>query len=52
MARKQYKEAAKTAVIIANQEQVNGNYKIAHELLFSLYQVLKFKSNDKNLHTY
>lgn len=39
MARKQYKEAAKTAVIIANQEQINGNYRVAHELLFSLYQV-------------
>jgi len=26
MARKQYKEAAKTAIIIANEEQVNGTY--------------------------
>jgi len=26
MARKQYKEAAKTAIIIANEEQVNGIY--------------------------
>lgn len=24
MARKQYKEAAKTAIIIANEEQING----------------------------
>lgn len=26
MARKQYKEAAKTAIIIANEEQVNGTF--------------------------
>lgn len=39
MARKQFKEAAKTAVIIGNQEQVAGNYRSAHDLLFSMYQV-------------
>lgn len=26
MARKQYKEAAKTAIIIANEEQINGMF--------------------------
>lgn len=41
MARKQYKEAAKTAVIIANEEQMNGNYRNAHDVLFSMYQELK-----------
>lgn len=41
MARKQFKEAAKAAVIIANQEQIAGNYKSAHDLLFSMYQELK-----------
>lgn len=39
MARKQFKEAAKTAVIISNQEQIAGNYRNAHDLLFSMYQV-------------
>lgn len=39
MARKQFKEAAKTAVIIGNQEQIAGNYRNAHDLLFSMYQV-------------
>lgn len=41
MARKHYKDAAKTAVIIANQEQLSGNYKTAHNLLFTLYQELR-----------
>lgn len=41
MARKHYKDAAKTAVIIANQEQVAGNYRSAHDLLFSMYQELR-----------
>lgn len=41
MARKQFREAAKTAVIIANQEQVAGNYRVARDLLFSMYQELK-----------
>lgn len=39
MARKQFKEAAKTAVIISSQEQIAGNYRNAHDLLFSMYQV-------------
>lgn len=41
MARKQYKEAAKSAVIIANEEQINGNYRNAHDVLFSMYQELR-----------
>lgn len=40
MARKQFREAAKTAVIISSQEQIIGNYRNAHDLLFSMYQVL------------
>lgn len=44
MARKQYKEASKSAIIIANEEQINGNYRNAHDILFSMYQELK--SND------
>ena len=55
MARKQYKEAAKTAVIIAREEQVMmiimilimmiieqaaGNYRNAHDVLFNMYQEL------------
>lgn len=39
MARKQFKEAAKTAIVISNQEQIAGNYRNAHDLLFSMYQV-------------
>ncbi|XP_033151468.1 WD repeat-containing protein 19 isoform X1 [Drosophila mauritiana] len=41
MARKHYKDAAKTAVIIANQEQIAGNYKSARDLLYSMYQELR-----------
>lgn len=39
MAKRQYREAAKAAVIISNQEQITGNYRSAHDLLFSMYQV-------------
>ena len=42
MARKQYKEAAKTAVIIAREEQSAGNYRNAHDVLFNMYQVKIF----------
>ncbi|KAF7987479.1 hypothetical protein HCN44_003241 [Aphidius gifuensis] len=41
MARKQYNEASKTAIIIANEEQINGNYRNAHDVLFGMYQELK-----------
>ncbi|XP_039955569.1 WD repeat-containing protein 19 [Bactrocera tryoni] len=41
MARKHYKDAAKTAVIVANQEQIAGNYKTARDMLFSMYQELR-----------
>lgn len=41
MARKQFREAAKTSVIISNQEQIAGNYRSAHDLLFSMYQELR-----------
>lgn len=41
MARKQYKEAAKSASIIANEEQINGNYRNAHDVLFAMYQELR-----------
>ncbi|XP_014214190.1 WD repeat-containing protein 19 [Copidosoma floridanum] len=61
MARKQYREAAKTAVIIANEEQINGNYRNAHDVLFSMYQELKrnkinapleMQTNMRLLHSY
>ncbi|XP_071642364.1 WD repeat-containing protein 19 [Temnothorax longispinosus] len=61
MARKQYKEAAKTAIIIANEEQVNGNYRNAHDVLFGMYQELKrnkitipleMQTNLRLLHSY
>lgn len=44
MARKQFREAAKTSVIISNQEQIIGNYRSAHDLLFSMYQELRRNS--------
>ncbi|CAK9825837.1 WD repeat-containing protein 19 [Anthophora retusa] len=61
MARKQYKEAAKTAIIIANEEQINGNYRNAHDVLFAMYQELKrnkinipleMQNNLRLLHSY
>lgn len=44
MARKQYREAAKTSIIISQQEQIAGNYRSAHDLLFSMYQELRRNS--------
>ncbi|RZB40660.1 WD repeat-containing protein 19 [Asbolus verrucosus] len=41
MARKQYREASKSALIIANEEQINGNYRNAHDVLFAMYQELR-----------
>uniref|UniRef100_S4RCS6 WD repeat-containing protein 19 n=1 Tax=Petromyzon marinus TaxID=7757 RepID=S4RCS6_PETMA len=41
MALKQYHEAARTAIIIAREEQAAGNYRSAHDMLFSMYVELK-----------
>ncbi|XP_031991730.1 WD repeat-containing protein 19 isoform X1 [Hylobates moloch] len=41
MALKQYREAAQTAIIIAREEQSAGNYRNAHDVLFSMYAELK-----------
>ncbi|XP_071599813.1 WD repeat-containing protein 19 isoform X2 [Heliangelus exortis] len=41
MALKQYREAARTAVIIAREEQRSGNYRNAHDVLFGMYSELK-----------
>lgn len=41
MALKQYSEAARTAIIIAREEQNVGNYRNAHDLLFSMMQELR-----------
>ncbi|CAD5124243.1 DgyrCDS12539 [Dimorphilus gyrociliatus] len=41
MALNQFEEAARTAIIIAREEQIGGNYKNAHDVLFSMYQELK-----------
>lgn len=38
MALERYREAAKTAVIIAQSEQEMGNYRNAHDVLFSMYK--------------
>ncbi|KAK9508924.1 hypothetical protein O3M35_006365 [Rhynocoris fuscipes] len=35
-ARKQYREAAKTAIIIANDEMIGGNYSVAHSVLLGM----------------
>eukprot|EP00794_Sanderia_malayensis_P019431 gene19431-21353_t len=41
MALKRYKEAARTAIIIAKDDQEAGNYRTAHDVLFSMYKELK-----------
>nr|XP_045017612.1 WD repeat-containing protein 19 isoform X2 [Jaculus jaculus] len=41
MALKQYREAARTAIIIAREEQCSGNYRNARDVLFSMYAELK-----------
>jgi len=40
MALGNFKEAARTAVIIASHEQQHGNYKVAHKMLFDTYKDL------------
>ncbi|CAJ1052137.1 WD repeat-containing protein 19 [Xyrichtys novacula] len=41
MALQQYREAARTAIIIAREEQNAGNYRNAHDVLFSMYTELQ-----------
>ncbi|NWX33087.1 WDR19 protein, partial [Notiomystis cincta] len=41
MALKQYRDAARTAIIIAREEQFSGNYRNARDVLFSMYSELK-----------
>lgn len=41
MALKQYREAGRTAIIIAREEQNAGNYRNGHDVLFSMYQELR-----------
>lgn len=41
---KKYVEAAKTAVLIARQEQISGNYRDAHDVLFGMYSDLQKES--------
>lgn len=51
MARKQYKEAAKTAIIIANEEQVNGRYLCSCQLVRNATMDFFFISgNYRNAH--
>ena len=38
MAIEKFTEAAKTAIIIAQSEQEMGNYRNAHDVLFSMYK--------------
>ena len=61
MALKQYEKAAKTAVIIAKEEQSLGNYRNAHDVLFNMYRELQaqdiavpaeMRSNLMLLHSY
>ena len=33
----QYREAARTAIIIAREDQAAGNYRNAHDVLFNMY---------------
>lgn len=46
MALQQYREAAKTAIVISKEEQNAGNYRNAHDLLFGMCKELK-KQNIK-----
>ncbi|XP_065839406.1 WD repeat-containing protein 19-like isoform X2 [Oscarella lobularis] len=41
MALKQFREAARTAIIIAREDQNGGNYRNAHDVLHSMYAELK-----------
>ncbi|NXC85212.1 WDR19 protein, partial [Cercotrichas coryphoeus] len=41
MALQQYRDAARTAIIIAREEQCSGNYRNARDVLFSMYSELK-----------
>ncbi|KAL5110314.1 hypothetical protein TcWFU_004852 [Taenia crassiceps] len=41
MALRQYRDAARTAVIVAREEQSSGKYRSAHDLLFSMVQELR-----------
>eukprot|EP01006_Ploeotia_vitrea_P030251 TRINITY_DN62715_c0_g1_i1.p1 TRINITY_DN62715_c0_g1~~TRINITY_DN62715_c0_g1_i1.p1 ORF type:complete len:1401 (+),score=199.79 TRINITY_DN62715_c0_g1_i1:64-4266(+) len=41
MALGSYEKAAKTAVIIAKQEQEIGNYRVAHKILFDTFKTLR-----------
>lgn len=41
MAKKEFRDAAKIAVVIAQQEQTMGNYRSAHDLLFQMSEELR-----------
>lgn len=41
MALKQFPEAARTAIIIAREEQNAGQYRNAHDVLYNMYQELR-----------
>ena len=41
MSLKQYREAARTAIIIAKEDQASGSYRAAHDVLFEMYQVIR-----------
>jgi hypothetical protein len=49
MARKQYKEAAKTAVIIAREEQAAGNYRLVKKnyKFFTFLKIVVFVCSGK-----
>lgn len=44
MSLKQYKEAARTAVLIAREEQIVGNYREAHDLLLDNHKQLQSRN--------
>ena len=41
----QYREAARTAVIIAREDQAAGNYCSAHDVLFKMYSGMLIREN-------
>uniref|UniRef100_A0A915JBW9 WD repeat-containing protein 19 n=1 Tax=Romanomermis culicivorax TaxID=13658 RepID=A0A915JBW9_ROMCU len=44
LAKKMFTQASKTALVIAREEQNTGQYRVAHGLLFGMYQELRTQS--------
>ena len=49
MARKQYREAAKTAIIIANEEQISGTYDCIFILITQFFKISSPRTKTNSL---